>query len=66
MKLKNRLISKDNHDYTKIGDVIKSEESVVGIDARHTHIIIIKKLVELEEKLEAIEKSLKKKSGKKK
>jgi hypothetical protein len=67
MKLKKRLISKDHPDYEAIGSQIQSAESVVGIDARHTHIIIIKKLVELEEKLTAVEKALKeKKSGKKK
>ena len=66
MKLKKRLISKDNPAYTEIGNIIKSEESVVGIDARHTHIIIIKKLIELEEKLDAVEKNLKKKKSKKK
>lgn len=64
MKLKKRLIGRDNPGYAKIGKIIRSEESVVGIDARHTHIIIIKKLMELEEKLDAIGKAVKKKKGK--
>ncbi|MDL5047968.1 hypothetical protein QQ054_18285 [Oscillatoria amoena NRMC-F 0135] len=66
MKLKKRLISKENPEYEAIGNIIKSEESVVGIDARHTHIIIIKKLMELEEKLSAVGKALKKKKARKK
>jgi hypothetical protein len=64
MKLKKRLISKDHPDYEVIGSHIQSTESVVGIDARHTHIIIIKKLLELEERLDSIEKKLKKQKGK--
>lgn len=58
MKTTERLISKDDAAYNEIGNYIQSKESVVGIDARHTHIIIIKKLMELEEKLERIEKQL--------
>jgi hypothetical protein len=54
-----RLIKKDNPHYNVIGDYISSKESVVGIDARHTHIIIIKKLIQLEEKLRKINKRLK-------
>lgn len=68
MNLAKRLIKKENPDYNLIGDYISSKESVVGIDARHTHIIIIKKLLQLEKKLEkmgkrleAIEPKLKKK-----
>jgi hypothetical protein len=60
MKIRKRLIHKDHHDYNTIAEQIQSTESVVGIDAKHTHIIIIKKLVELEDKLNAIEKKLKK------
>jgi len=67
MKITKRLIEKENPDYDEIGNCITSKESVVGIDARHTHIIIIKKLIQLEEKLEALGKKLKaKKSNKKK
>lgn len=42
-KIAKRLIAKDHTDYDAIGEYIHSKESVVGIDARHTHIIIIKK-----------------------
>jgi hypothetical protein len=66
MKLSKRLIKKDTAEYEEIGNSIQSKESVVGIDAKHTHIIIIKKLVELEEKLEKMEKQLKKISKKSK
>jgi hypothetical protein len=66
MKPTKRLIPKDHPDYEKIAEVIQSSESVVGIDARHTHIIIIKKLLELEEKLTAVEKKLANKKAKKK
>lgn len=66
MKPQKKLIAKDHPDYEKIGEVIQSKESVVGIDARHTHIIIIKKLLELEQKLDKLEKKIgKKKVGKK-
>jgi hypothetical protein len=53
-KVSKRLITKDHPDYETIGEYIHSKESVVGIDARHTHIIIIKKLTELEEKLDKL------------
>lgn len=66
MKLSKRLIKKENPAYEEIGNYILSKDSVVGIDAKHTHIIIIKKLVELEEKLEKMEKQLKKISKKSK
>jgi hypothetical protein len=59
MKITKRLIEKENPDYDAIGNCISSKESVVGIDARHTHIIIIKKLIQLEEKLEKLDKKLK-------
>jgi len=36
--------------------VITSEDSPVGIDAKKTHIIIINKLVEIEKRLDALEK----------
>ena len=58
MKLENRLIDKNDPAYEAIGSYIHSKDSVVGIDARHTHIIIINKLLELEKKLNAIEKKL--------
>lgn len=58
MKPEKHLISKKDPAYEAIGNYIQSKESVVGIDARHTHIIIINKLLELEKKINAIEKKL--------
>jgi len=66
MKIAKRLIEKENPDYDEIGKYITSQESVVGIDAKHTHIIIIKKLIQLEEKLEKLDKKLKAIKSKKK
>lgn len=54
MSVFNKLITKHHPDYEIIGRTIHSSESPVGIDARHTHIIIIKKLTDLEEKLDKI------------
>lgn len=44
--------------YDEIGELIQSAESPVGIDAKKTHIIIIEKLMRIEERLSAIEKGL--------
>ncbi len=44
--------------YQRISSMISSEDSVVGIDAKKTHIIIIDKLIKLEEKISEIEKRL--------
>lgn len=63
MKISKRLIKKENPDYEVIGSYISSKESVVGIDARHTHIIIINKLLELEAKLEKLDRNLKTKKS---
>lgn len=41
--------------YKEIEDMISSTESVVGIDAKKTHIIIIHKLMEIEKRLKIIE-----------
>ncbi len=46
----------DNERKAQIEKVIASEDSPVGIDAKKTHIIIINKLVEIEKRLDAIEK----------
>lgn len=42
-------------EYEAIQQMIASEESVVGIDAKKTHIIIIHKLLEIEKRLKALE-----------
>ena len=42
-------------EYKAIEKMITSAESVVGIDAKKTHIIIIHKLLEIEKRLKALE-----------
>lgn len=42
-------------EYEAIEKMIASEESVVGIDAKETHIIIIHKLLQIEKRLQALE-----------
>lgn len=44
--------------YDEISQMISSSESVVGIDAKQTHIIIIHKLLEIENRLERIESKI--------
>ncbi len=46
----------DDDKKEEIGNAITSEDSPVGIDAKKTHIIIINKLVEIEKRLDALEK----------
>ncbi len=43
-------------EYEAIQQMIASTESVVGIDAKKTHIIIIHKLLEIEKRLDVLEK----------
>lgn len=47
-------ISKE--EYEEIEKEIASAESMVGIDAKKTHILIIHKLLEIEKRLAALEK----------
>ena len=58
MPLKNKEMNLEVDDEKKaqIEKVITSEDSPVGIDAKKTHIIIINKLVEIEKRLDALEK----------
>ena len=51
--MKNNEIPKE--EYEAIEKMIASDESVVGIDAKKTHIIIIHKLMEIEKRLKALE-----------
>ena len=46
----------ENDKKAEIEKVIASSDSPVGIDAKKTHIIIINKLVEIEKRLDALEK----------
>ncbi|MCH8315833.1 MAG: hypothetical protein IIA64_07655 [Planctomycetes bacterium] len=43
-------------DYAKIEELIASEDSPVGIDAKKTHVIIIHKLLQIEERLAKLER----------
>ena len=43
-------------DYAKIESLIADAASPVGIDAKKTHIIIISKLLQIEQRLEKIER----------
>lgn len=43
--------------YEEIAKVIHSDESPVGIDAKKTHILILSKLQELNDRLERIEQN---------
>ena len=44
--------------YDRILKEIESDTSPVGIDAKHTHIVIIHKLLEIEARLTRIEQEL--------
>lgn len=48
----------DLTQYNQIAAMIASDESPVGIDAKKTHIYIIHKLHQIEEKLERLEKQM--------
>lgn len=52
----NPEISQDK--YKAIENLIGSDESVVGIDAKKTHIIIIHMLQQLQEKITSVEERL--------
>ena len=44
--------------FNEIAEEIHSDTSPVGIDAKKTHILILQKLIELEKRLDRIEKKL--------
>ncbi len=46
----------DKEQYEAIAKEIHSDTSPVGIDAKKTHILILQKLIQIEERLERIEK----------
>ena len=51
----------DTKAYNEIAEVIHSDKSPVGIDAKKTHILILNKLQELNDRMERIEQHLIKK-----
>lgn len=48
----------DQATYDAIAEVIHSDSSPVGIDAKKTHILILHKLEEIGKRLEQLEKKL--------
>ena len=48
----------DEKTYEEIAQIISSDQSPVGIDAKKTHILILNQLMELNRRLESIEKKL--------
>jgi len=46
----------DKEQYEAIAKEIHSETSPVGIDAKKTHILILQKLIAIEERLERLER----------
>lgn len=53
-------ISISDEEYNAIAETIGSDESVVGIDAKKTHILILHFLQELQNKMDSIESRLNK------
>ena len=48
----------DKEQYEQIAKEIHSDTSPVGIDAKKTHILILQKLMKIEERLDRMEKRL--------
>ncbi len=46
----------DEKTYNEIAEMIHSDQSPVGIDAKKTHILILYKLTQIEKRLEELEK----------
>ena len=53
----------DEKTYAQIAEMIHSDDSTVGIDAKKTHILILHKLSQIEKRLDAIEKQQKSENG---
>ena len=48
----------EEKDYNEIAEIIHSDSSPVGIDAKKTHILIIKMLTEINERLDKMEEQI--------
>jgi hypothetical protein len=48
----------DSKTYEEIAKVIHSDESPVGIDAKKTHVLILSKLQELNDRMERLEQRM--------
>ncbi len=53
----------DEKTYARIAEMIYSDDSPVGIDAKKTHIYILYKLSQIEKRLEALQKQQKSRMG---
>lgn len=53
------IVEISNEAYRKIEEMISSDKSPVGIDAKKTHVLILHQLRVIEERLGLIEASLK-------
>jgi len=49
----------DQNTYDKIAKVIHSDSSPVGIDAKKTHILILKMLTDIKQRLDKLEEEIK-------
>ncbi len=56
--MKNENFKVNPKDFELIAQLIQSDASPVGIDAKKTHVIILNKLQELCERMERIEQKL--------
>ena len=45
----------DDATYEQLAELIHSDEAPVGIDAKKTHILILHKLIQIEQRLERLE-----------
>jgi hypothetical protein len=50
------LIDIPDEDYRRIEQMIASDASPVGIDAKKTHVLILHKLIEIERRLDTLER----------
>lgn len=57
------MMNISDEKYNKIEELISSDESVVGIDAKKTHIIIIHMLQEIQERLDSLENRIEEVEG---
>jgi hypothetical protein len=55
---KDRAMDIAKEDFERIAALINSDDSPVGIDAKKTHVIIIRKLEEIAQRLDKIEAQL--------
>ena len=49
------LIDIPDEEYRRIEQLISSDASPVGIDAKKTHVLILHKLIEIERRLDVLE-----------